>query len=381
MRRTILPFIRAVWRPRLVETGHFPTGPCFVYGNHAHNLDPFILNLFTPWGRPTAGVLTMEYMRGGGLVARLLRGIGLLATRKSVPEPHLIRAIYRLLDEGRAIVIYPEGGRRWDGRPSPWSVATAKIFARMGVPIYPVRTHGSYVGWPRWARWPRPARIEVEVGAPLQFAPRTPWREALAPLKAAIALDENVVPPRIRPRFAYRPADGIDRLLYRDPDTGVNGGLYSPDGRAVTNRARTLRWRMQPDSTLVDAQTGETLLTGDLYARVRALPLVADADGAFVQNDVVLHEEPLGDVRTADPLAPRGRVHAALLPDAIRLHGAAVFETIPLDAIRYVGIERNYKLQLTLKGRVLQLAFDRGGSALQWADTLERLVGPGSHLA
>jgi 1-acyl-sn-glycerol-3-phosphate acyltransferase len=368
LRWTLLPFIRAVWRPELVETEHFPEGPCFIYGNHSHNLDPFTLNLFTRWRDPTTGVLTMEYMRKG-ITAFLFKGIGLLATRKTVPEPHLIRTIYRLLEEDRMIVIYPEAGRRWAGRPSKWMVSTAKIFARAGVPVYPVLTHGSYVGWPRWARYPRPGRMQVECLPPLTFSRGTSWEEALEALKPPIAIDENVVPEPLRPRVAYRPADGIERLLYRDPDTGENGGLYSPDGTFVVNRAGTIRWRMLPDSRLRDETTGEIHLTGDLYDQIRTLPLTPDADGVIVRNRVEVTE-----VRDAPDDVSLGTATARLHDDAIRLLANGTATTIPLEAIQFIGIERNHKLQLTLADRTMQLSFVHGGSALHWEDTLRRLT-------
>ena len=151
LRGTVGAFAKGLWRPRRVGPEPFPEGPCFFYGNHSNMLDPFVLNAFTPWARPTAGVMTLERLRRG-TAAWAFRRIGLLPTRKRIPEPPLIRAIYRLLDEGRQVVIYPEGGQRWDGRPMPWIEATAKLFIKARVPVYPVVTHGSYLGWPRWAR-------------------------------------------------------------------------------------------------------------------------------------------------------------------------------------------------------------------------------------
>ena len=68
--------------------------------------------------------------------------IGLIPTRKHVPEPHLIRKIYKKVENKEAIVIYPEGGRRWDGRPLPWIESTAKN-------IYQVR--GTYL--PDYYSW------------------------------------------------------------------------------------------------------------------------------------------------------------------------------------------------------------------------------------
>lgn len=373
LRRTILPYIRAMWRPELVDEENFPEGPCFIYGNHAHNLDPFMLNLFTAWGNSTSGVLTMEHMRKGPL-AYLLRGIGLLATRKAVPEPHLIRKIYQRLDEGRMVVIYPEGGRRWDGRPKPWVASTAKLFARCGVPVYPVITEGSYVAGPRWARFSRPARIRIRCLEPLHFPRKTPVEKVLPELAAAIDIDENIVPDDVKPRWAFRPADGIERLLYRDPATGQSGGIYTPDGTTVVNSAGTLHLKMCPDSTLLDERSGEVHTTGDLYERISNLPLTPQADGSLVRNQVDLHTETLGDLNAPLNLTPHGRVEAALFADSLRIHGLGTNLSIGLEDIRFTGIERNYKLQLTLDDRMIQLSFVQGGSALQWSDTLRRLM-------
>ncbi len=370
LRTTVKPFVRMLWRPVLINPeALLPAGPCFFYGNHSNMLDPFILNVFVRWGQATAGVMTQERLRKG-LAAFCLKGIGLLPTRKRIAEPQLIRRLYRLLDEGRGVVIYPEGGQRWDGRPMPWIEATAKLFIKCGVPVYPVRTHGSYLGWPRWASYPRPARIQVEIMPPLTFERRTPLAEALTRLKAPIAdPDDAVAPEATRPRRAFRPAAGIHRLLYRDPDTGENGGLFTPDGTAVVNRAGTRRFTMQPDSTLRDENTGETHLTGDLYAQIRHLPLEKDHDGAFIRNRVKLHTE-----TTFPDLVPRGIVEAVLYDDAIHLNGATADRILPLETIEHVDIERNYKLQLWLADEMVQLSITPNGSALHWLDTLNRLL-------
>ena len=370
IRVVLTPFVQAMWRPVLLNPEAMPaSGPCFFYGNHSNMLDPFILNQFTRWGQATAGVVTQERMRKG-LVARCFKGMGLLPTQKRITEPHLIRSIYRLLDEGRPVVIYPEGGQRWDGRPMPWIEATAKLFIKSGVPVYPVQTHGSYLGWPRWASFPRPARIQIEIMPPMTFERRTPLGEALARLKAPIAAhDDAVAPEATQPRRAYRPAAGIHRLLYRDPDTGENGGLTTPDGTYVISRNNTRRLKMQPDSTLLDEHTGEMHRTGDLYAQIRSLPLEKDADGAFVRNRVALHTE-----TTFPDLIPHGIVEAAFYDDAIRLIGSGIRRTLLLDTLQYADIERNYKLQLRLADEMVQLSFTQGGSALHWLDTLHRLT-------
>ena len=367
LRHTILPFIRLIWRPRLIETPYFPEGPCFVYGNHSHLLDPFILNLFTEFGESTAGVMTHEFLRKGPL-AYLLKGLGLVPTMKRVREPHLIRQIYKMLDQDRSVFIYPEGGRRWAGRPSPWIDTTAKLFIKAGVPVYPIITQGSYIGWPRWAKYPRPARIKVECLKPFTFPKKAPLEEGTALLKAAIDIDENIVDEDVKPKWAYRPAEGIHILLYRDPTTGENNGLFTPDGTFVRNQSGSVLWKMLPDSTLLDEKKDELYTTGDLYEKIKNLPLPKDAEGAIIRNKALFHEG-----ESPRTLISKGKVQATLFDDAVVITSQSISQKIELDQVSYTGIERDYKLQLLTESTVYQLSFDISASALHWEDTIARL--------
>jgi 1-acyl-sn-glycerol-3-phosphate acyltransferase len=384
IRATLVQGTRAFWRTKIVPTEggamHFPPeAPCFVYGNHSNRYDPFFLNGYMPWGGTTRGVMTMEQFRGG-FVSYLMRSIGLIPTRKAVPEPGVVRQLFKMVRDGHRVTVYPEHGCRWAGRPQPWIEATAKLFQRGGVPVYPVVTHGSYVSWPRWATYPRPGKIEIEVKAPLYFDRKQPFEEVLAQLKAAIDIDENVAPEHLRPKRAYRPADGIHRLLYRDPETGEWDSVYTPDGTHVRSRTSSIRWKMLPDSRLRDERTGTILLTGDLLERVRAFPLEAGPGGAVLTSVAQAHEEQ--DDLTWKPL---GHVHAALTPTHVDLRGDTFAERIPLEAVRYAGVEQNAKLQLMLggkdelggyEGRVVQLTFGEAGSSpLAWYDAIPRLKG------
>ncbi len=367
-RSLLLPVVRALWHPNVggvVEA--LGEGPAFFYGNHCNRWDPFILNCFTPWSDPTGGVMTQEFFRKPFLRWAFSR-LDIHPTRKRIAEPHLIRVLHRMIDEERKIVIYPEGGSRWAGRPEPWMEATAKLFTRMGIPVYPVITHGSYTSWPRWARFARPGRVEVEILEPLMFDRSEPFEDALRRLKAPIAFDENLPAEHLRPTRARRPADGIHRLLYRDPVTGERDALHTKDGTYVENNVGSLRLRMLPDSRLFDESTGEVHLTGDLYEQIQALPLTEGRDGEILYNDVE------ADTETEFPgLLHHGSVRARLFWDRVELSGA-LDRTIPLEKLVGVETERNFKLQLFLPDEMVQLSFVGSGSALAWRDALRTVA-------
>ena len=369
IRLTIQPFSRLMWKPQLVNGGRYAQleKPCFVYGNHSHNYDPFIFNMFTPWMDSTTGVLTKEYFRNRFMNARL-DDIELYPTRKHVPEPHLIRNIYKQINYNRSFLIYPEGGRRWAGQPIPWIESTAKIFAKFGLPVYPIITEGSYISWPRWAKYPRPARMRITLGEPMRFNRKMPIDDVLAQLKAPIDFDETIMPDELKPKWAYKPAVGIHRLIYRDPDTGDNGAIFTPDGNYVENRARTLRYKMLPDSTLLDEKSGEIVTTATLYNQVKTLPLTANKDGIIIEDHVDLFEEP-----EFPELIPHGKATVRLYTDRVSLKSNAYQANIPIEKVLYVGVERNYMLQVFLADKMMQFNFKGAGSALQWQDTLLRM--------
>jgi len=359
-RSTLIPFSRICWDLELLDGQELPPGPCFVYGNHSGNYDPFIYNAFTRLGQATAGVMTMEYLESGP-VASLFKAVGIQGTRKRVPEPHLIRRIYEMLDAGRRVVIFPEGGRRWDGRPAPWIESTAKLFMRAGAPVYPVEIIGSYVAWPRWAPWPRPAHVKVKVHPAVDFSDKPSLEEGLRRLKEPIAADETVVPEHVRPRWAFRPAVGIDRLLYRDPETGVFGGVQVDGGRYVRMGAQRSRWRVLPDSRLSRNPDAEPVSTADLYETICSLPL-PDGNSApiLTMRAPTWFSGQAGDKSVCDLALYRDRV----------VWGDVV---IPLEDIQYMGLERSDRLWI-MSGDLQRNAYFQQGSVLAWYDTLGRLA-------
>jgi len=353
-----------MWGLPSVNDLELPPGPCFIYGNHSNNYDPFILNAFTRLGTATAGVMTMEYLESGP-IASLFTAVGIQGTRKRVPEPHLIRRIYRMLDEGRRVVIFPEGGRRWEGRPAPWIESTAKFFMRAGAPVYPVEIIGSYVAWPRWAPWPRPANIKVKVHDAVDFSDRPDLETGLARLKAPIAADETIVDPDIRPSRAFRPAVGLDRLLYRDPASGEFNGLQITSGSRIQGQSSQTAWRVLPDSRLESTQDGSILSSADVYATVRSLPILPDSAGCIVSNAA---EVTISDVDGNAKSGHRGS-RIALYSDRIEVADLV----LPLESVLYMGLERSDRIWL-MSSETRVKAYLPEGSVLAYYDTLNRIA-------
>lgn len=78
----------------------------------------------------------------------------------------LMQAIERLKG-GRSVILFPEGGRSFDGILQPFRRGGLVAALRAGVPLVPITIEGSnrVMGADRWIR---PGRIQVIIGQPIQ---------------------------------------------------------------------------------------------------------------------------------------------------------------------------------------------------------------------
>jgi len=366
LRLVIINGCKLVFRPELVNPHNMPkTGPCFVYGNHSNYVDPFLVNTWMTQ-EPTAGVMTREQFHKT-LPSLFMDSIGIVPTSKYVPEPSVIRSVIKMIDQRRMIVIFPEAGRRWDGRPKPFLESTIKLFYKMKIPVNPVQIHGSYLTWPRWATFPRLGRTEIHFLDPIHPVDYPDYDSFAQDIVATAEFEEYNPPEKCIPTWAFRPAAGIERFIYRCPVTGISGAVYSPDGYEVRSRRADFVYTMTPASRLQD-EDGRIHSLHDMFDSIRAMPivapnkLVASVTGSeifYMGDDYRLHGLGKGSVKFWSD-------HLAVAVNAEKYQ-------IPLNDILYMSIEGNNKLSLTLRTHTLQIELEGLDCALEWRDYLTRL--------
>jgi 1-acyl-sn-glycerol-3-phosphate acyltransferase len=75
-----------------------------------------------------------------------------------------MKAVIKRLQEGAAVIVFPEGTRTHDGRLGEIKSGFAILAKKARVPIAPVAIVGAYECWPRTRLLPRPGRIRLEFG-------------------------------------------------------------------------------------------------------------------------------------------------------------------------------------------------------------------------
>lgn len=207
---------------------HVPRrGPVLLVANHSSVLDPPLIGGATP--RPVSFLAKAELFRIP-LFGSLIRRVNAWPVRREGSDPGALRTALRLLTEGRALLVFPEGTRGPEGVLRPAKPGAGMLAVLSGAPVVPLYISGTARAWPRGRRLPRPTKVEVRFGPPLRFqavdgAGRKDLYEAASrQMMAAIArLRDAVVEPS--------PREELGSAVGEVGVGGTCGSSNSTDGR------------------------------------------------------------------------------------------------------------------------------------------------------
>lgn len=156
---------RALLRIRFDGAEHVPrTGPAVIAPNHVSFMDPVLVTI--PIHRVLHYMALEPFFRVPGLGA-LMRWCRAFPVQEGEPDRAAVRTALRLLRQGEALVIFPEGGRSQDGRLRPFRLGAFRLALAAGAPVVPVTIAGAFEAWPPTRRLPRPGRVRITYHAPV----------------------------------------------------------------------------------------------------------------------------------------------------------------------------------------------------------------------
>lgn len=163
--------IRRRFGVRLHGTHLVPSrGPVIFASNHIGVVDGPLLAIFAP--RPVHALTKREMFRG--FLGRFLTASGQIPLDRFHTDPLAVKTCLRVLRDGRAVGIYPEG-RRGGGELHRFHRGTAYFALTSGAPVVPVVMLGSRPpGGHTNALPPRGGVVDMVFGEPIALEPR-PW--------------------------------------------------------------------------------------------------------------------------------------------------------------------------------------------------------------
>jgi len=80
-----------------------------------------------------------------------------------------LKMILDRLLAGGAIILFPEGTRSKDGKMQPARSGIGLTVIKSNAPVVPVRVFGTFEAYGRHLKFPRPRRVIVRYGRPMNF--------------------------------------------------------------------------------------------------------------------------------------------------------------------------------------------------------------------
>jgi 1-acyl-sn-glycerol-3-phosphate acyltransferase len=189
------PFLRALARPEVIGAENIPaSGPAIMASNHLSVIDSIYLPLMV--SRPVTFAAKSEYFTGTRLrdraVGAYLRSTNQLSTDRAGARAaqEMLAAALQLLTDGQLFGIYPEGTRSPDGRLYRGRTGVGYLALNSGAPVIPVAMIGTDHMLPPGARIPRPGKIGIRIGEPLNF---DQYRDGPAGARQRRAVTDEVV--------------------------------------------------------------------------------------------------------------------------------------------------------------------------------------------
>ena len=159
-------------------------GACLITPNHITYADPIWITIpilrriyYMAWDKPFD-------IPGLGFI---MRSFGAFPVSLDSVDASAHRSANDLLRAGRALVIFPEGGRTRTGRLMPFKMGAFRLALIHGIPIVPVTINGAEKIWPVGRMLPRPGKLTITYPPPL-IVERAPDSLSRLELKAQARL-------------------------------------------------------------------------------------------------------------------------------------------------------------------------------------------------
>ncbi len=153
----------------------------YINGHNIPKKGGFVLapNHSSFWDPPLIGSVT--FLRIFRFMARdtlfrnpiggaMIRWMGAFPVRRGAVDRKSWDTFARLINNGEAVMLFPEGTRTPDGEIQPGKAGAGMLIYKSRALVVPVYAHGSYAAWPKGRKFPSFfKRIHVIYGEPMDF--------------------------------------------------------------------------------------------------------------------------------------------------------------------------------------------------------------------
>ena len=142
-------------------------GPCIIAANHCSNLDPPLVGVACS---RAIHYLGKKSLLGWPVLGQIFPQLNVIPVDQKNADRSALMGAIRVVKNGGAVLIFPEGTRSCDGEIKPAQPGIGMIVAKTRAPVVPVRLFGSFQALPKGQSMPQVATISAVIGKPVSFA-------------------------------------------------------------------------------------------------------------------------------------------------------------------------------------------------------------------
>jgi 1-acyl-sn-glycerol-3-phosphate acyltransferase len=156
---------KLLFRPTVIGAENIPLeGPVLIAPIHRSNVD-FALTLFI--SKRKAFFMAKDSLFRVPLLGPLITHLGAFPVHRGSADRESMAHSEAVLQQGHALVLFPEGTRQEGRTVAPLHDGAMFVAARTGAKVVPVGIGGSDRAMPKGAKLPRPSKIRIVVGQPI----------------------------------------------------------------------------------------------------------------------------------------------------------------------------------------------------------------------
>ncbi len=159
-----------------------------VVANHASHLDMGLVKYaLGTYGTDLVALAAKDYFFEGNRVRTMFveNFTNLVPLDRNAGMRQTLRAVGSLIDEGKTVLIFPEGTRSPDGALRPFKGAVGYLALRHRVDLLPVYVGGTFEALPKGAMWLKQRNVSAKIGLPLEIDEIERLCKGLGPVDSA----------------------------------------------------------------------------------------------------------------------------------------------------------------------------------------------------
>ncbi len=143
-------------------------GAVIVIANHVSYIDP----IFIGWALQPRLIHYMgkKELFHNKFVRFIITRWGMFPVDRDSFDRHAMTVALTMLKEGAVLGLFPEGTRSSSGELQQMRSGAVRFAIKMRCPLLPVAISGTEKSYPRGAKFPKPARLKLNVGQPFELS-------------------------------------------------------------------------------------------------------------------------------------------------------------------------------------------------------------------